>query len=157
MNTQSTSQIEDCTTATMNVAQTERQCKRCGGPIPSSKRSNATYCSKQCWRSAKTARYRANHPDNHRLWEAAHYGEQYQAHQELLDSFGSTCKICGTSEHVAWHHIDPTTKRWNISRMANMKRDKVVAEIAKCQPLCWGCHMWLHMLFSRLGAALEVQ
>jgi len=58
------------------------------------------------------------------------------------------CEECGESapECIHFHHIDPATKCFNLSEGASAGRAKsvVLAEVAKCRPLCANCHLKLH-------------
>ena len=59
-----------------------------------------------------------------------------------------SCQICGESCSTVldFHHLDPKKKADNISRL--VATDKpiavVLAEIAKCAPLCRNCHAKVH-------------
>ena len=55
------------------------------------------------------------------------------------------CSKCGYKENpdiLHFHHIDPTTKIANISRMVgkNHSMERIKNEIAKCKLLCITCH-----------------
>ena len=61
---------------------------------------------------------------------------------------GKACTNCNESafECLDWHHLDPTKKKWNVSRMLNEFRSKeqILEEISKCILLCANCHRKLH-------------
>jgi len=55
------------------------------------------------------------------------------------------CACCGFKENtdvLHFHHIDPTTKIANVSRMVskNHSLDRILLEIQKCRLLCITCH-----------------
>ena len=63
-----------------------------------------------------------------------------------------SCSICGESRPacLTFHHRDPSDKMIEVSILVTRhnKRERVLAEIAKCDVLCANCHADLH--FSHL-------
>jgi len=62
---------------------------------------------------------------------------------------GLECSWCGFSHNSTapfdWHHLDPTTKEYEISKMVgNTTFDKIQTEIDKCVFLCKHCHYIEH-------------
>ena len=58
----------------------------------------------------------------------------------------ASCK-CGESHPACldFHHIDPTTKKFSISRGWRTKPWEVfLEELSKCEPMCSNCHRKLH-------------
>lgn len=56
-----------------------------------------------------------------------------------------TCVGCGTRENLDFHHRDPQTKLMKVSRLVyRASWAKLLAEIAKCDPLCKTCHNRIH-------------
>jgi hypothetical protein len=60
-----------------------------------------------------------------------------------------SCEQCGESapECLHFHHIDPTTKDFNLSEAAtriSASKERILAEVAKCRVLCANCHFKLH-------------
>lgn len=58
---------------------------------------------------------------------------------------GNTCHDCGRKcepTKLSFHHRDPATKRFMISRGAarGMSWGALLTEIAQCDPLCHRCH-----------------
>lgn len=56
------------------------------------------------------------------------------------------CTKCGES-HVAcleFHHLDPSTKEFQISTSGGVSRERAMREIKKCIVLCANCHKKLH-------------
>tara|TARA_R100001244_G_C5065138_1_gene109898 strand:- start:34 stop:477 length:444 start_codon:yes stop_codon:yes gene_type:complete len=56
------------------------------------------------------------------------------------------CNHCGYKKHaiaLVWHHVDPSTKKGEISSMKKntlSRFKKIVLEIWKCVVLCANCH-----------------
>ena len=59
--------------------------------------------------------------------------------QKCVDKLGGKCVKCGTTEHLQFDHINPLEKSFTIS--SNFHRKDLDEELAKCQLLCWDCHM----------------
>lgn len=62
---------------------------------------------------------------------------------------GTKCVICGYDKSyysLAYHHIDPTTKEFNISEVRSYSYawDKIEAELRKCVVVCTNCHGEIH-------------
>lgn len=66
----------------------------------------------------------------------------------LVDMFGGCCQNCGYSKCLAgldFHHIDPNSKTFDISRnYLNRSIDEIILEAKKCIILCSNCHRELH-------------
>ena len=64
--------------------------------------------------------------------------------QILVAEGGGRCQRCGFAEHPAalqFHHLDPTTKAFNISAQGVTRSlAKARAEAQKCVLLCGNCH-----------------
>jgi hypothetical protein len=58
------------------------------------------------------------------------------------------CEECGESDPAClhFHHVDPTTKRFDIGEAASLGRSKqvILDELAKCRALCANCHLKHH-------------
>lgn len=66
-----------------------------------------------------------------------HYRRKIEEFKTLL---GAKCAQCGATEDLEFDHIDPDSKSFNISSRATLRRETVLAELAKCQLLCPACH-----------------
>lgn len=70
------------------------------------------------------------------------------ADQEISRQATGGCRICGEADFVclSFHHLDPTTKRFDISRARSQgySLKAITAELAKCVCLCENCHRKLH-------------
>lgn len=63
----------------------------------------------------------------------------FKAHQYK----GAKCEICGHTGLPAefdFHHLDPSTKEFQISHPHTRSWEKMRAELDKCQLLCACCH-----------------
>jgi transposase-like protein len=62
----------------------------------------------------------------------------------LIEEAGGACRLCGYSGHPAalhFHHVDPATKRFSLSRFGITRSlAESRAEAAKCVLLCANCH-----------------
>lgn len=98
--------------------------------------------------------YRAGHLEEIRIRKAAHYlvhREETSAIQHafteglraLRESVG--CQDPGPHKGpLHHHHIDPSTKLYNVSHMTSCSQESLEAEIAKCVVLCQSCHANRH-------------
>jgi hypothetical protein len=60
----------------------------------------------------------------------------------LVEEGGGCCVICGYDRSLSalhFHHLDPTTKRMELSRSV-MSLDALREEARKCVLLCSNCH-----------------
>jgi transposase len=64
--------------------------------------------------------------------------------ERLVQRAGGECEICGYSRYygaLQFHHIDPGSKEFSISRNGTTRSfDEVCAEADKCVLLCANCH-----------------
>ena len=53
---------------------------------------------------------------------------------------------CGEADPccLVFHHRDPTKKDKGIAHMSTMSRERILAELDKCDVLCSNCHLKLH-------------
>lgn len=95
-----------------------------------------------------------------REWYAAnpeqrkkHYQRTKVAKQKYKDwayslKLGKKCKYCGETEPICldFHHRNPENKIQEISTMIKNRiaKEKLLAEIAKCDLVCANCHRKLH-------------
>lgn len=59
---------------------------------------------------------------------------------------GKKCAWCGHIGNIHYHHIKPSEKKHNVSRMWCYSQKKIDEEIAKCIPLCANCHYIIHQM-----------
>lgn len=64
--------------------------------------------------------------------------------RRLVDRAGGVCELCGYSDHPAalqFHHLDPSSKSFSISRNGTTRSyAEVEAEADKCVLVCANCH-----------------
>ena len=62
-----------------------------------------------------------------------------------------SCIICGESRPacLTFHHRDPSDKLIEVSILVTRhnKRERILAEIAKCDVMCANCHADLHFAY----------
>lgn len=62
----------------------------------------------------------------------------------IYERAGEECSICGYSKcrrALSFHHVDPATKKYNISAMECRSWETIKTEVDKCVVLCSNCHM----------------
>ena len=68
----------------------------------------------------------------------------YQANKDWYDDLKSgPCTDCGQTFSpcaMEWDHRDPATKEFTIGQTRTLAKDRVLAEIAKCDLVCANCH-----------------
>jgi hypothetical protein len=60
-----------------------------------------------------------------------------------LNLLEGQCALCLRSVGtllIEWDHLDPTTKKYNLSAMGSLSPEEFIIEVKKCQPLCIECH-----------------
>ena len=69
--------------------------------------------------------------------------------QMVQDGKNCPCTECGIqreSNLMHYHHVDPTTKKFNVSSREGYTHSKraIIAEMAKCVVVCQPCHNRIH-------------
>lgn len=67
---------------------------------------------------------------------------------ELVNLFGNKCNCCNKSfnQYVyQFHHIDPSEKDFEISKLRSHTIKNVLPELQKCEMLCANCHSMKHI------------
>ena len=55
---------------------------------------------------------------------------------------GGRCVECSATDRLQFDHIDPRSKSFKIAdKIAQYAWPRIMAEIAKCQLLCFDCHV----------------
>ena len=64
----------------------------------------------------------------------------------FIKSLKTPCIVCGESTPccVDFHHLDPSTKEFNITLKRSRAKEKILKEVAKCVCLCSNCHRKYH-------------
>ena len=80
-------------------------------------------------------------------WQARRRGEMRAWWRALKAT--KRCERCGETEPdcLQFHHRDPASKSFNLSTAAslgNYSRERLLAEVAKCEVLCANCHLKHH-------------
>lgn len=60
--------------------------------------------------------------------------------QEGMDLLGGICIDCGSSEHLIFHHKDPTEKSFTLAKYGSCSEERWLKELNKCVLLCESCH-----------------
>lgn len=66
---------------------------------------------------------------------------------DAIDYMGGKCADCGGTFHYSqyeFHHLDPSTKEYNWSKMRLRTLSSMRAELDKCVMLCANCHRFRH-------------
>ena len=64
-----------------------------------------------------------------------------------ISIMGGKCQKCGYNKCEAaleFHHIDPTNKEMNFSKMRLVSHQRMIEELKKCILLCSNCHRETH-------------
>lgn len=73
---------------------------------------------------------------------------RHQEHKDaLVAELGGCCEKCGYNKcaHIMqFHHIDPSTKEFGLSKRLSASLDVLKKEAAKCILLCPTCHAEKH-------------
>jgi len=100
--------------------------------------SEAALARKKAIRSAINRRH-------YQKVSAARRKQEYAAFRAFIDAYklDRGCVDCGYSENAAaldFDHIDPSEKAGTIARMFTYTRQRLLAELAKCEVRCANCH-----------------
>lgn len=119
------------------------ECIQCGSPSP----FEYGFCSPEC---------RYNHhfvstgsPNTPYNQVAKHILRKL----ELVRMMGGSCNKCGYNDNLAslaFHHIDPLTKSFNLGsrNLGNRSWKVIMEEASKCELLCHNCHSAHHFPLS---------
>ena len=101
------------------------------------------YSDSDSQKKAQRKHYLAN-KDAYLARNRARHKELQRQVRELY----TACEDCGYFHEAAmdWHHVDPSTKEYTVSRMIRRKMSfaRIKAEIEKCVCLCSNCHRIRH-------------
>jgi hypothetical protein len=79
---------------------------------------------------------------NYNEYQRNYQIKRYHARRaESLEMLGGKCVECGSTDELEIDHIDPATKKLEVSRLWGVSRERWLAEIAKCQILCKPHHI----------------
>lgn len=81
-------------------------------------------------------------------WTCANRKARKRKTAKIQSVTGKSCWICGYSscwQAMDFHHIDPSTKLFNITTLElQFTWDRVIKEVKKCALLCCRCHREAH-------------
>jgi transposase len=81
-----------------------------------------------------------------------------RAKLRLIAAAGGCCVLCGYDRHpgaLHFHHIDPTQKRYTLSRAGHTRRfAEALEEAKKCVLLCANCHAEVERGFAEIPQEL---
>lgn len=87
-------------------------------------------------------KYNAANKEKIRLYNETRKKTNYNTYYLFMQD--KQCNRCGYADYRAlvWHHIDPSTKKSDISDIvrAGRKWEVILEEISKCECLCQNCH-----------------
>ena len=66
---------------------------------------------------------------------------------EAIEYLGGKCQKCEKKWHPSqyeFHHTNPDEKDRDPSKMMSLSKERLYAELDKCQLLCANCHRFLH-------------
>lgn len=126
----------------------EKICTKCGRTLP----EEDFY-----WRDKKRGLRRSECKDCHNKYVKDKYQEKRNDIQILKQHY--KCAKCGDSRSYVldFHHIDPSQKDANISRLlsSNASLTNIKEEISKCVILCANCHREFHFLEKQKHISLQ--
>lgn len=113
-----------------------------------------TYC-KICRRE----RGRSNYSKNKKGWNNTHNKTANIKREKIIEFKENSegCIKCGEKRHylLDFHHLDPSTKSFQIAQGESKGWDKVKVEIDKCILLCSNCHREFHYFEKKNNIILE--
>lgn len=106
---------------------------------PSGYQSRCKICARE-QSNAHYAKYKDSilKRNNSRAREMKQRLNEYKAEQK--------CTICNEEEVVCldFHHIDPSTKELQLSRVTTESWETIMNEVSKCVVVCKNCHAKIH-------------
>lgn len=77
-------------------------------------------------------------PASKRAYDRRRHASLRAIAEEIL---GQACIQCGSTVDVEFDHIDPSTKRFNLSDGHSYSMGEYLVEVLKCQPICKPHHI----------------
>jgi len=117
-------------------------CSFCGAEYTTRGNSNKKYCSRSCKEKARAKRVRDNNPN----YNKEKYERRKTNIKPLFDKVKVECAHCGNNDTrvLDFHHINPETKSFELSKWTAHTRKEIEEEINKCIILCANCHRIVH-------------
>jgi hypothetical protein len=72
----------------------------------------------------------------------------------VYKEYGDKCSICGYNncrEALEWHHLDPSTKEVEPSKVFSRSYERIIEELSKCILVCANCHREIHVKLGNFG------
>lgn len=139
----------------------EKCCNTCGKTLPieqfykdkSAKDGHKNTCRECQCNFVKS--YRQRNLEKVKAYQAE-YREKNRERQETerkqkYNSLKTSCAKCGENRFylIQFHHIDPTTKLFNITEGGSRNRN-IEKEVKKCVCLCSNCHDEFHYFYGKV-------
>lgn len=102
---------------------------------------------RESWREYSLSYYRRK-PEIGRAKRKRSYREWKKF---AISYLGGRCKVCGSLEKLEFHHVDPDEKNNSITSMLGLSKERLVAELDKCELLCHDCHWGKTRANGRVG------
>lgn len=140
------------------------KCNKCGVDKPESeyyadrkRKSGLSTICKDCVRKAVKERASKN-KEAIRLYHREYYAKHRESkikqdieYREKIRALKTSCVKCGEARPyvIDFHHIDPSTKSFNINRKSCKSNfAELEDEVKKCVCLCRNCHAEFHYLYG---------
>lgn len=139
----------------------EKRCNTCGRTLPidffykdKSMKDGHKYTCREC-QCKFTKAYRQRNLEKVKAYQT-NYREKNRKRQEnerknKYNALKTPCCKCGESRLylIQFHHIDPTTKLFNITEGGSRNRN-IEEEAKKCVCLCSNCHDEFHYFYGKV-------
>ena len=80
-----------------------------------------------------------------RAYNRAYSRDRYARRMaEIHAALGGKCVVCGSTENLDTHHLDPSTKSFDLSTRHSLPWAVVCEEIKKCELRCGDHHKDVH-------------
>jgi len=112
-------------------------CAICGKALKGRQRK---YCGRKC---------KNNDTNNRHQNYVSQQARGLRRKLALVAERGGRCERCGYRKNyaaLAWHHLDPSQKSFELDlrAMSNRSDEVLASETAKCRLLCANCHAETH-------------
>lgn len=103
-------------------------------------RDRERYANDAAYREKKKERNRVAFQKNKTKRAEAQRLRRQKRRQILIEHLGGKCCGCGTTQNLQFDHLDRTQKSFNVGKCLDYSLEKLIAEVDKCQLLCYNCH-----------------
>jgi len=103
-----------------------------------------TIC-KECENKKSRERYKNNKEKYKKIEKDKRARNRKENMKRIVELTNLTCSWCGfqhtSTAPFAWHHIDATTKDYDVSTLMRLSnKEKLEEELEKCVFICHNCH-----------------